>query len=195
MGVENDEDGYIDVDSGDYDEPLSPPSHNIHCQGSCHSLTLRNKIPVEDDHEEIANCGRHADTELLPRVINRAPSVSPPHELQSPYVERDVSPVCSEGERVDYEPPTDPVQEEDSLMHIVMHDAIKSPVSTPLINVCSVPCKNIKPPLSEPHLLWQCSLSDFSDSLDNPRLPVMAMMDIGSPFVLIRMETVIKANL
>lgn len=71
-----------------------------------------------------------------------------------------------------------------------------SPVSSDLpLNVCSIPTLGGEPPISEPHLLWHCAVSDFSDTSENPHLPVTAMMDIGSPFVLIRPETVIKANL
>ncbi len=51
----------------------------------------------------------------------------------------DPSPVRSESEKVDYEPPTDPAFEEDPMMHIVPRDAVESPVSNTSINVCTVP--------------------------------------------------------
>ncbi|KAK0232500.1 hypothetical protein EDD85DRAFT_956375 [Armillaria nabsnona] len=52
VGVENDKDRYIDVDSGDYDKQLFPPSHSIHQRGSHYSLTLRDMIPIEDNCKE-----------------------------------------------------------------------------------------------------------------------------------------------
>ncbi len=61
VGVENDEDGYIDADSGGYDELLSPPLCNIHPRHSHHSFSTN----LEDlDHASTEpKPGRCVETE------------------------------------------------------------------------------------------------------------------------------------
>ncbi|KAK0450538.1 uncharacterized protein EV420DRAFT_1766618 [Desarmillaria tabescens] len=39
VGVDGEDNGYIDVDSGNYDEPLFPPAHNVRPWHSCSSLS------------------------------------------------------------------------------------------------------------------------------------------------------------
>ncbi len=66
VGVDNEEDRYIDADSGGYDEPLSPPPHNVHVQHSCPSFNaIRTGLEVDTSLEEPA-WARRAETELLP---------------------------------------------------------------------------------------------------------------------------------
>ncbi len=92
---------------------------------------------------------------------------------------------------VDYEP----ASEDPGLTIGLEPRTAVSPMSNVIpLNVCSIPSPDVEP-LSEPHLMWHCTVSDFSATSENPRLPVTAMLDIGSPFVLIRPEAVIRANL
>ncbi|KAK0234272.1 hypothetical protein IW262DRAFT_142773 [Armillaria fumosa] len=60
VGIDDDDSDYLDVDSGDYDEPLSPPARNVRPRHSRESVAAVIAPPLDNDR------GRRADTEPLP---------------------------------------------------------------------------------------------------------------------------------
>ncbi|PBK81841.1 hypothetical protein ARMGADRAFT_1090906 [Armillaria gallica] len=195
VGIDDEDDGYIDADSRGYDdEPLSPPPHNVcpHC-----SLNVDQEDFERSGIHDVPDHGRHADTEPLPHV-------SDPSTLRDRSGSKDVawksrrSPVHQHSAPIEIEDCVDyDITFEDPGLTLGLEPrTVVSEVSDGVLsNVFSVPTPMGDPPLSEPHLLWHCTMSYFSPSSKNPHLPVTAMMDISSPFVLIRPEAVTRANL
>ncbi|PBK80883.1 hypothetical protein ARMGADRAFT_1091885 [Armillaria gallica] len=195
VGIDYEDDGYIDADSGGYnDKLLSPPPCNVRPR---HSLNVDQEDFEHSGIHDVSDCGRHADTEPLPHI-------SDPSTLRDCSGSKDIawksrhSPVRQHSAPIKIEDCVDyDIASEDPGLTLGLEPRTAvSEVSDGVSSyVCSVPTPMGEPPLSEPHLLWHCTVSDFSSSSENPRLPVTAMMNIGSPFVLIRPEAVTRANL
>ncbi len=90
--------------------------------------------------------------------------------------------------------------EHDNELQDELEDEVVAEVSTtltalPVVAAVQMPIPpSHSSPFSVPHLMWNCAVDDFSAS-SSPCRPVHALLDHGSPVILIREELVMSLNL